>query len=988
MARSLTKVTNQSSGIYFNEIDLTFAQENAGTFAGGAIITAPKGPAFEVITSTGMGQRRTNYKEIRILGLEGYSYSDYSESGATGYALLYRVAGSSPQILGEQTELTISSVTQANPAVVTTSTAHGYSDGDRVQIADAEDMTEINGNWIISVVDSTKFIIVGLNTATADPYGGSGTVIRIITPLTAAAESVAAILKPRKTNFTGLDAIYSVEVDLYTDPVSDEESATDDKFVLKINFGDSEEITSTTEVICSLRPTAKEYIGKIFGTDPLDLTKLQGNKSPLWVEYVIPSVATRLHADDTETYYYPGETDPENSYSKLDLVTGTIGFDTSFAYENTTITAATNASTIVVTAAGHYLRNDDIVSISGVTGNTNANGVRMVKNATSTTFELYDIDGITPIAGNAAYVSGGVVKIKYTPTWETEVSNFADTQFTTPVTPWFVSDIDANLEVKKLFRLHSISDGVGANTEIKVEISNIDPTAKNGYGQFDIFIRDFTDREDIERKIYDSYTGVTLNPLDDDYILRRIGDGEEFPIQSEWIFVEMSDEILEGNELPYGVEGYSNTTGLVFPEVIWTTEYDLSKPIRKQYLGLANNRINMFKSIGADQLKYRSVSGAASTSKGFHLNEEASSADFVTAPIILEDQLDSLGDPKSQFVTNPTINKGNLKYVVAFAGGFDGWNLYKERTFDTTTSKDFEAIEMAIEKLNDKEDLLVDFSVLVAPVAYRQTDGSLNVINMQDHTNVCERINEMVIARGDAMFIPDFPYDVESSPETASDTIKFKAQNLRNSFNASYYPWIQITDSDNKVNPWVPASYLALATIAATATNEDVWQPPAGSLRTVTDKLIRTRKRMKLADREILKAVNINAITNFPGSGFEITESRTLQEQFSALSFIHNRLLLGYAKKALNQVLRPLLHQLKGEITDSAFVNVVTPIFERIKKKNGLAKYTINVVAPQGNTPDDRVTLRGQVVIYPLYPIEKIVVDFILKDDDFTVTQG
>ena len=70
------------------------------------------------------------------------------------------------------------------------------------------------------------------------------------------------------------------------------------------------------------------------------------------------------------------------------------------------ITGATNATPIVVTCTAHGFTNGDFVSISGVGGNTNANGLRKIKNQATNTFELTDILDVN-IAGNGAYTSGG-----------------------------------------------------------------------------------------------------------------------------------------------------------------------------------------------------------------------------------------------------------------------------------------------------------------------------------------------------------------------------------------------------------------------------------------------------------------------------------------------------------------------------------------------------------------------------------------------------
>jgi hypothetical protein len=65
------------------------------------------------------------------------------------------------------------------------------------------------------------------------------------------------------------------------------------------------------------------------------------------------------------------------------------------------VTGASNASPIVVTSAGHSLNTGDAISISGVAGNTAANGTFTVTKVDANTFSL---NGST---GNAAYTSGG-----------------------------------------------------------------------------------------------------------------------------------------------------------------------------------------------------------------------------------------------------------------------------------------------------------------------------------------------------------------------------------------------------------------------------------------------------------------------------------------------------------------------------------------------------------------------------------------------------
>lgn len=82
----------------------------------------------------------------------------------------------------------------------------------------------------------------------------------------------------------------------------------------------------------------------------------------------------------------------------LDSVSGTATRVTSGA----AITGATNATPIVITAANHGLVTGDTIVVSGVLGNTAANGTFQVIQLSANTFSL------TTSVGNGAYTSGGV----------------------------------------------------------------------------------------------------------------------------------------------------------------------------------------------------------------------------------------------------------------------------------------------------------------------------------------------------------------------------------------------------------------------------------------------------------------------------------------------------------------------------------------------------------------------------------------------------
>ena len=76
---------------------------------------------------------------------------------------------------GTVQELAISSITQANPAVVTTSTDHGLVTGDEIRITGVFGMTEVNDReFVITVVDADEFSLNGEDSTghTAYVFGG------------------------------------------------------------------------------------------------------------------------------------------------------------------------------------------------------------------------------------------------------------------------------------------------------------------------------------------------------------------------------------------------------------------------------------------------------------------------------------------------------------------------------------------------------------------------------------------------------------------------------------------------------------------------------------------------------------------------------------------------------------------------------------------------------------------------------------------------
>lgn len=145
-----------------------------------------------------------------------------------------------------------------------------------------------------------------------------------------------------------------------------------------------------------------------------------------------------------------------------------------------TITGATNATPIVVTSAAHGLSSGNTVSISGVLGNTNANGVWEISSVTTDTFTLVSS------AGNASYTSGGTFAdisssvIKYDAAMSQDIS-FCGNNGQAKCANWTASaNVTSSVNLFGTGAQQYIREG---NCSLKLQLSSSFLTGKAAYQQ-------------------------------------------------------------------------------------------------------------------------------------------------------------------------------------------------------------------------------------------------------------------------------------------------------------------------------------------------------------------------------------------------------------------------------------------------------------------------------------------------------------------------
>ena len=172
------------------------------------------------------------------------------------------------------------------------------------------------------------------------------------------------------------------------------------------------------------------------------------------------------------------------------------------------------------------------------------------------------------MVGNAGRATGTATK----PDYESFTDRFRTAKFPTIISQEFGG---TNLD---LFTVHCLDDGAVGNTRTKISIENIikSTNTNNKYGTFDLLVRDYTDT-DSEPKVLERFVKLSLDPNNERYITRVIGDynifydfdkragGQKLVVEgsytnaSNYIRISPSTQLERGNipatSLPVGFRG-------------------------------------------------------------------------------------------------------------------------------------------------------------------------------------------------------------------------------------------------------------------------------------------------------------------------------------------------------------------------------------------------------------------------------------------------
>jgi hypothetical protein len=569
--------------------------------------------------------------------------------------------------------------------------------------------------------------------------------------------------------------------------------------------------------------------------------------------------------------------------------------------------------------------------------------------------------------------------------------------------PWVLSELKgtgSGATLQRLFRFVTISDGNAANEDVKISILNVQPDNKT----FDLVVRKFYDT-DANPFVVEKFSSINLDNTTSGYLGRKVGtvDGE-YPLKSQHIMIEFYDpnDPDLGNHFPAGFEGVLNRTYIgnrtsLPPKIEYKTQYTdfNTNKLRKVYLGLNSD-------IGVDQdfFDYKgknAVNNGEYTGKtdGFHLDVNANGA---TIDLGVNSYVPTLQVGVSAFTTDASLVGGPYeklaarKFTLTPFGGWDGWDEYRTTrtnidsytktgskgsigltngTFTTfTTSEgddgitsDYYAYLNGIYTFNNPE--AVNINVFATPG-----------IDLRDNVSLIENAVDMVeVDRADSLYVmttPDTDVDgVALTPSEAVDLVDDSG--IDSNYSATYWPWIQMNDTENNRYVWLPPTVEVMRNIALTDNIAFPWFAAAGLNRGTTN-AVKARVKLKLDDRDDLYEGRINPMATFSDVGVVIFGNKTLQVRESALNRINVRRLLLQARKLISAVSIRLLFEQNDEVVRNQFLSLVNPILDNIRKERGLTDFRVVL----DDTPEsiDRNELNGRIFVKPTRSLEYISIEF------------
>jgi len=249
-------------------------------------------------------------------------------------------------------------------------------------------------------------------------------------------------------------------------------------------------------------------------------------------------------------------------------------------------------------------------------------------------------------------------------------------------------------------------------------------------------------------------------------------------------------------------------------------------------------------------------------------------------------------------------------------------------------------------------------------------------LDLRDQPGLIENgVDVIETDRADSLYIittPDTDDDGVALSQSEAVAI-VDDSGIDSNYSATYWPWLQMNDTENNQYVWLPPTLEVVRNIALTDNVAFPWFAAAGLNRGTTN-AIKARVKLTLDNRDTLYEGRINPMATFSDVGVVIWGNKTLQSADTALNRINVRRLLLQARKLISAVSIRLLFEQNDEVVRNQFLSMVNPILDNIRKERGLIDFRVVL----DDTPEsiDRNELNGRIFIKPTRSLEYISIEF------------
>jgi hypothetical protein len=286
-------------------------------------------------------------------------------------------------------------------------------------------------------------------------------------------------------------------------------------------------------------------------------------------------------------------------------------------------------------------------------------------------------------------------------------------------------------------------------------------------------------------------------------------------------------------------------------------------------------------------------------------------------------------------------------------------------------------------------------SALTSNQDIRNETNRFNIVAVPGYPELADEMIALGVDRKNTVFsVIDSPFRLASDATSTSawaNNSNLAGENGEDGLLASdpyaavYYPHGISTNLDGS-SVFVPASHMALRTIAFNDQVAFPWFAPAGFQRGLVSNASNTGYidgatgefvpvALNEGQRDSLYSDKVNPIGNFPGRGIAVFGQKTLNPTSSALDRVNVARLVVYLREQLDDAVKPFLFEPNDEVTRANAKVVVDRLLGELVSQRGLFDF-ITVCDTSNNTPAriDRNELHIDIAIQPVKAVEFIYI--------------